>query len=306
MKRVDALLIGTKKHIELLAKKELAQPYGLKELAKALRTYLATHTHPLQIMGVINANEDSFYPGSRFMGEAALAKIEKMIDEGADIIDIGGMSTRPGSEEVSEEEELARIRPIVDLMAGRDVRAKLSIDTYRPKVARYALEHGFHILNDITGLANDELARIAAEYDATVVIMHMQGTPKTMQQNPYYEDVVSEVSDFFASRIEKAQRFGIKKIILDPGIGFGKRLEDNIALIKHIKEFTKFGYPVLIGASRKSMIDRIYPSEVQERLPGTLTLHLSAVHEGASIVRCHDVKEHAQALAVYRALKEQG
>ncbi len=303
MKRVDALLIGTKKHIELLAKKELAQPYGLKQLAKALRSYLSLPDFPLQIMGVINANEDSFYPGSRFMGEAALQRIEQMIQDGADIIDIGGMSTRPGSEEVSQEEELARIRPIADLLAGRDLQAKLSIDTYRSRVARYALERGFHILNDITGLADDELARIAAEFDATVVIMHMQGTPKTMQQNPHYEDVVSEVSDFFARRIEKAQKFGIKKIILDPGIGFGKRLEDNIALIKSIGEFRKFGYPVLIGASRKSMIDRIYPSSVEERLPGTLALHLAAVHEGASIVRCHDVKEHAQALAVYKALR---
>ncbi len=302
-KRVDALLIGTRKHIAQLAKKEMAQPYGLKELAKALRNYLLPKEYPLQIMGIINATDDSFYPGSRFQGDAAIEAIEKMIEEGADIIDIGGMSTRPGSEEISEEEELARIKPIVDALAKERFPVRLSIDTYRPQVARYALERGFSILNDISALENDACAKIAAEFDATVVLMHKKGDPKTMQQNPYYEDVVMEVSDFFAKRIERAQSFGIDAIILDPGIGFGKRLQDNIALIQNMGEIQKFGYPILIGASRKSMIDKIVPTPVQERLPGTLVLHMRAIEEGASIVRCHDVKEHKQAIEVYKALK---
>ncbi|MRI58161.1 MAG: dihydropteroate synthase [Epsilonproteobacteria bacterium] len=303
-KRVDALLIGTKKHIQILAKKELAQPFGLKALAKELGRYLKESTpHATKIMGIINANDDSFYPKSRFLGHKALEAIERMIAEGADIIDIGGMSSRPGSEEIDEEEELARVAPLIDAICKKSWSVEFSIDTYRPLVARYALERGFRILNDITALENDEVARIAAQFGATVVLMHKKGDPKTMQVDPYYEDVVLEVSQFFEERIERARSFGIEEIWLDPGIGFGKRLEDNIALIRDLQEFKKFGYDILVGASRKSMIDKIIPSRVEERLPGTLAIHLEAVGNGADIVRCHDVKEHKQALEVARALR---
>ena len=302
-KRVDALLIGTKKHIELLSRKEMAQPFGLKDIAKQLRGYLSVKEYPVKIMGIINATDDSFYAGSRFKEHEAIEKIEQMVTDGADIIDIGGMSSRPGSEEVAPEIELARVKPIIDTLAQMKLDVKLSIDTYRIEVAEYALSHGFHILNDITGLRDENLAKIAAKYGASVVIMHMQGTPKTMQLNPYYKDVVAEVSAFFEEKVAVAKKYGINDIILDPGIGFGKRLEDNLALIKHLGEFRKFGYEILVGASRKSMIDKIVPSSVEERLPGTLTLHLMAIQEGASIVRCHDVKEHNQAIKVYEALK---
>ncbi|BAF70246.1 dihydropteroate synthase [Nitratiruptor sp. SB155-2] len=302
-KSVDVLLMGTRKHIEILSRKELAQPYGLKSLAKELQRYLKRNRFETKIMGIINANDDSFYPGSRFQGEKALEAIERMIVDGADIIDIGGMSTRPGSEEISEEEELARVKPIIDALKKNHFPVLFSIDTYRPKVAEYALQNGFHILNDITGLESDELAQIASRYGATVVIMHKKGRPKDMQNNPFYEDVVVEVSRFFEERIEKAKRFDIKNIILDPGIGFGKRLQDNIELIRDLSEFTKFGYEVLVGASRKSMIDAIVPAAVQERLPGTLAIHLKAIQNGASIIRCHDVKEHHQAIRVYQALE---
>ena len=302
-KRVDALLIGTKKHIEILAKKELAQPYGLRELARELRKYLGPKEYEPKIMGIINATNDSFYPGSRFSPEGAVAAVERMIKQGADIIDIGGMSTRPGSEEIGEEEELERVRPIIDTLAPLQLGVKLSIDTYRPKVARYALERGFCILNDITGLENDEMAKIAAQFGASVVIMHKKGDPKTMQQNPFYEDVVAEVSQFFKERIEKAKSFGIEDIILDPGIGFGKRLEDNLQLLKDLVEFRKFGYEILVGASRKSMIDKIIPAPVEERLPGTLALHQLALENGASILRCHDVAAHRQMIEVYKAYK---
>ncbi len=299
-KEVDGLLIGTRKQIEQLAKKEMAQPFGLKELAKELRKYLRQKHYPVKIMGIINANKDSFYPGSRFMGEAALEAIERMIHQGADIIDIGGMSTRPGSEEISEEEEFARIRPVVDLIYENELFKKVhfSIDTYRPKVAAYALERGFRILNDITALSSEECGHIAAANGATVVLMHMQGRPETMQQNPYYEDVVWEVSHFFEERIERALSFGIQEIVLDPGIGFGKRLEDNLLLLRDLKELSKFGYEILVGASRKSMIDKIHSSSVEERLGGTLAIHLHAIREGASIIRCHDVYEHKQAVLV--------
>jgi len=304
-KRVDGLLIGTRKHMEILAKKELAQPYGLKELARELRRHLGKKRCSLQIMGIINANEESFYPQSRFMGARAIEAIERMIEEGADIIDIGGMSTRPGSEEISPQEELAHIKPIVDEIARRSWSVRFSIDTYRPEVARYALERGFAIVNDITGLASDEMAEVVAEFGAQIVIMHKKGDPKTMQQNPHYDDVIAEVERFFEERIAKAHSWGIEDIVLDPGIGFGKRLEDNIALIKHLSHFHRFGLPLLIGVSRKSMIDKIAPSAVEERLAGTLALHGAAVQEGACIVRCHDVKEHKQYFSILQRLKSE-
>jgi dihydropteroate synthase len=169
---------------------------------------------------------------------------------------------------------------------------------------QYAFDRGFKIANDITGLQNDEVAKIVAKYNATVVIMHMKGTPKDMQKGPVYEDVMLEVDEFFAKRVQKAKDFGIKDIVLDVGIGFGKTLEHNLTLIKHLEHFKHFGYPLLVGASRKSLIDMITPTPTKERLPGTLALHLESVKNGASIIRCHDVKEHIQAFKVQKALDE--
>jgi len=302
----DALLIGTKKHIEILSKKEMAQPYGLKGLAKKLKEYIKEFEFNLKIMGVINANDDSFYPKSRFKGSVAIKAIEKMIDDGADIIDIGGVSSRPGSDEVSEDEELERVKPIIDEIYKNSLFEEVlfSIDSYRPSIIEYALDHGFKIANDITGLGSNEVAEVVSKYGAKVVIMHMKGKPKTMQISPEYDDVVIEISNFFGSRIEKAIDFGIKKedIILDPGIGFGKKLEHNLELLKNLCEFKKFGCEILVGASRKSMIDMIIPTPVEKRLPGTLAIHLKAVENGASIIRCHDVKEHKQAFEVFKRL----
>jgi dihydropteroate synthase len=262
-------------------------------------------------MGVINANDDSFFEGSRFQGKEALSAIEKMINDGAKIIDIGGVSSRPGSEYPGVDEELRRVKPIIDEIYDSRLyeKALFSIDTFVPEVLEYALDRGFKIANDITGLESDEYAKIAAKYNASVVIMHKKGDPKNMQKNPFYENVILEVDEFFKERIEKAKSFGVKDIILDVGIGFGKRLEDNLALIKHMEHFLHFGYELLIGASRKSMIDMIMKKEglsttPQERLPGTLILHAQAVGNGASIVRCHDVKEHFQALKVFEELRE--
>ncbi len=306
-KKCDALLIGTKKHIEILSRKELAQPYGLKELAKELKKYIKKSDFKLKIMGVINANEESFYPGSRFKGERALEAIEKMIEDGADIIDIGGVSTRPGSDEVDEDIEFERVKGIIDFIykARLFEQVDFSIDSYRPKVVEYALDRGFSIANDITGLENDEMAKVVANYGAKVVIMHKKGEPKTMQIDPRYEDVTVEVAEFFKKRIEKAERFGITRenIVLDPGIGFGKSVEHNLELLKCLSDFKKFGCEILVGASRKSMIDKIIPTPVEERLPGTLAIHIKAYEEGASIVRCHDVKEHRQAFAVYERMR---
>ncbi|WP_295055722.1 dihydropteroate synthase, partial [Sulfuricurvum sp.] len=182
-------------------------------------------------------------------------------------------------------------------------KTRLSLDSYEPTVIHYALERGFHIINDITGLAKDEVARLCGSYGATAVIMHMQGQPLNMQENPVYSSVIQDVELFFGERIAKAESFGIKEIILDCGIGFGKRLEDNLSLVTHQSHFLRLGKKLLVGASRKSMIDLLSPSSSDERLAGTLAIHLKAIEEGASIVRVHDVKEHVQAIKVWKALQ---
>lgn len=259
---------------------------------------------PYKIMGVLNANDDSFFSHSRFSAEDALSKVEQMIEEGADIIDIGAVSSRPGAAEVSAEEELERLKPIIDTLYKHKLyeAVELSLDSYTPEAIDYALNRGFHIINDITGLENDEVCGLIGSYQAKAVIMHMQGRPQNMQDNPSYTDLIQEMDTFFKERIEKAASYNIHELALDVGIGFGKRLEDNLELIKHLQRFKHFGKELLIGASRKSMIDMISPSIPQERLPGTLAIHLKAYENGASIIRVHDVKEHVQALKVYQRL----
>ncbi len=305
-KKVDAILIATQKQLLELSRKELAQPFGLKELAYELKLFTKiSMPKKVEIMGIINANDDSFFENSRFKNSDALSKIEEMIEQGASIIDIGGVSSRPGSAVVSPDEELLRIKPIVDALYDEKIYEKtvLSIDSYEPKVISYVLERGFKIVNDITGLANDEVCRLCASYDAKAVIMHMKGTPQDMQKDPTYDDVVLDVEDFFKERISKAKEFGIKELILDVGIGFGKTLSHNTELIKNLEHFLYLGYPLLVGASRKSMINEISSSQTGDRLPGTLALHLKAIDNGSSIIRVHDVYEHMQALRVREALK---
>ncbi|MGE4457546.1 MAG: dihydropteroate synthase [Arcobacteraceae bacterium] len=305
-KYVNAILIGTTKHFEILAKKELAQPFGLKELAKNLLSFIKPIQHQVKIMGVLNANDDSFFSKSRFSAKDAVTRIESMITEGADIIDIGGVSSRPGSDTVSADEEFARVKDILDTIKQHNLyeKAIFSIDSFQPKVIDYALSCGFKIVNDITGLSNHEVAQVASKYDASVVIMHMQGDQKTMQINPNYDDVILEIDSFFKERIALAHEYGVKDIILDVGIGFGKKLEHNLKLIKHLNTFGHFGYELLLGASRKSMINDIIPTPIEERLSGTLTIHLEGIKNGATIIRCHDVKEHNQAIRVMQKIQE--
>jgi len=299
------MLIGTRKHMEILSRKELAQPFGLKEVAKALKIFINIKTHQKQVMAVINANDDSFFEGSRFEKDDAVAQIKKYIEEGASIIDIGAVSSRPNAEAVSELVELERIMPICDAIKSEKLYEKVtfSIDSYTPAVVEFALKSGFSIINDITGASDENIIKLAVEHDAKLCIMHMQGTPQTMQNDPQYDDVMVEVSTFFEARIAKCEALGMKKenIILDVGIGFGKTLAHNLTLIQNMAHFQGFGCEVLVGASRKSMIDKIIPTPTEERLSGTLAIHLKAVENGASIVRCHDVKEHVQALAVWEA-----
>lgn len=303
-KYVNAVLIGTTKHFELLSRKELAQPFGLKNLAKTLKEYVKETNYKTKIMGVLNANDDSFFQDSRFNSFEASQKIENMIEDGANIIDIGAVSSRPGSLPVPEEVELERLKDIVNTIYTNKYYEKVdfSIDSYSPLVIDYVLNHGFKIVNDITGLQNDEVCKVSAKYNAQVVIMHMQNNQTNMQDNPFYENVILEIDDFFKERIEKAKSFGIEDIVLDIGIGFGKTLEHNLLLLKNLEHFKHFGYELLIGASRKSMINMITPSEIKDRLPGTLAIHLESLRNGASIIRCHDVKEHSQAIKVFEAI----
>jgi dihydropteroate synthase len=255
-------------------------------------------------MGVLNINSDSFFQESRINEKKFLKAFNIMIDDGADIVDIGAVSSRPGATNVSHEDELHRLKTIFDIVKQNRLyeQISLSIDSSSPLVLKHACDSGFHIINDITGLVNDEVCEIAAEHQSEVCIMHMQGTPQTMQKSPEYTNVLEEVYTFFESRIKKANSFGIKKIILDVGIGFGKSLEHNIELIAKQSHFLALGYPLLVGASRKSLINNIVPCNTEDRLPGTLVLHLKAIEQGASILRVHDVKEHYQAIKVIQKL----
>ena len=257
-----------------------------------------------KIMGVLNANEDSFYKSSRFDSKEAHIKIENMIEDGANIIDIGAVSSKPGSISVDEKIELERLKNIVEIIYKEKYYEKVdfSVDSYSPLVIDYVLNKGFKIVNDITGLQNDEVCKVCANYNAKVVIMHMQNNPSNMQEKPQYNDVVLDIDNFFKKQIEKANSFGLKDIILDVGLGFGKNLEHNLMLIKKLEYFKHFECELLIGASRKSMIDMISPSKIEDRLAGTLTIHLEAIRNGASIIRCHDVYEHNQAIKVQEAI----
>ncbi len=259
-----------------------------------------------RIMGVLNANSDSFFKNSRLNNEKqTIIRIEKMIEDGADIIDIGAVSSRPGSIAVSPKEELNRIKNIVDDIYSQKLYEKVnfSIDSFEPLVINYVLNKGFSIVNDITGLQNEEVIKLCADFNATAIIMHMQNNPQNMQENPHYDNVVLEVKNFLKQQALKAESFGVKNIVLDIGIGFGKTLDHNLKLLKHLDNLKDLNYELLIGASRKSMIDKITSSNIEERLPGTLAIHLQAINNGASIIRCHDVKEHYQAIKVNEAIK---
>jgi dihydropteroate synthase len=264
------------------------------------------------IMGVLNATPDSFYAASRTMAaETALRLAADMVQEGADILDIGGESTRPGSEEVPAAEELNRILPVIDALHDRWPELPLSVDTQKSDVARQALAHGAGLINDISALHRDpQMAGVLAEAGCPVVLMHMRGTPKTMQQEPRYDDVVDDVKKFFDDRLAFAADHGIRegRIILDPGIGFGKTVEHNLMILRRLREFLSFGRPLLIGVSRKSFIgrlsatssDHILPPE--ERLEGSLAAALWAVQQGARGVRVHDVGPTRRALRLWNAI----
>ncbi len=257
------------------------------------------------IMGVVNVTPDSFSDGGAFLApEKAIAHGLRLAAEGADILDIGGESTRPGADAVSPQQEMDRVIPVIEGLKG--CGKILSVDTRHAATMREAVKAGAGMINDITALNDDESLRVAAQSGAIVCLMHMQGEPQTMQQNPHYQDVVAEVKDFLSCRIEACEKAGISrdKIVIDPGIGFGKNLQHNMTLLHHIGAFTSLGAPVLLGASRKSFIEKLYPgTSAGKRLPGSLAAALWALEQGVRIFRVHDVAQTKQAFAVHRALR---
>lgn len=259
------------------------------------------------IVGIINTTPDSFYPGGRAAAvDEAVQLAAKHVREGADILDVGGMSTRPSSEEISVKEEINRVVPVVKEIAGAfDV--PVSVDTYRREVAEAALEAGAAIVNDVFGFRKPGMLELIARERIPAVLMHMKGSsPRTMQKNPYYKDIICEVAAFFRYQLERLEELGgeISKVILDPGIGFGKRYEDNLDLINHLSAFKTFGLPLLVGHSRKSFIGiAAGEPEAENRLPGTVAAGTAAVLNGASILRVHDVAEAVQSAKVAAELR---
>jgi dihydropteroate synthase len=259
-------------------------------------------------MGVLNVTPDSFSDGGQFNKiELALSIASDMLAQGATIIDIGGESTRPGAETVSEQEEIDRVIPILESANEFFPDLVYSIDTTKFKVAEAALHAGASIINDVSGLQKDpEMASLAANFGASYVIMHSQGNPKDMQKSPEYSDVVEEVYSFLEEQVRFAQSKGVESIIVDPGIGFGKTLEHNLKLLAQLDKFRKIGVPILVGASRKSMIGKILDGRpVEDRLIGTVAVHYDSLTKGAKILRVHDVKEASDSLRIFQAIQSQ-
>lgn len=273
----------------------------------SFKNFLFDFSKKTYIMGILNVTPDSFFDGGKYINlRKAVDRGLQLVEEGADIIDIGGESTRPGAEPISVDEELKRVIPVIENLSKK-INIPISIDTYKAKVAEEAIKAGATIINDISGLRFDpQMPYIAAKYDTPVVIMHIKGTPKNMQINPLYDALIPEIMEYLRNSIVIAKNAGVKenRIIIDPGIGFGKKLEHNLLIIKKLKEFTSLGKPILIGVSRKSFIGKILgDAPVEHRLEGTMAAVAVSVINGANIVRVHDVKEIIKVVKVVDAIK---
>lgn len=259
------------------------------------------------VMGIVNVTPDSFSDGGKYQSvQQTEDAIGKMVDDGATIIDVGGESTRPGAEPVSESEEMDRVLPVLETSLNNFPDAFFSVDTTKYRVAKESLELGAHIINDVSGLQKEpRFTELCSEYNAGYVLMHSQGDPQTMQKNPEYENVVDDIFDFLKKEIEQLQQAGVLSIIIDPGIGFGKTLRHNLDIIKGLKKFVTLNCPVLVGASRKSMLGKLLGGRpADERLAGTLALHYHCLIHGAKILRVHDVKEAVDSVKVFEALSD--
>ncbi|KAF0133603.1 MAG: dihydropteroate synthase [Candidatus Saganbacteria bacterium] len=305
-KNCDLMIMGTLAQLGALAQKLLIHQFNLPEISKNISASLKKYFKPplniqfkkkklgfgkrTYIMGILNATPDSFSDGGKFLNfETALAQADKMISEGADIIDVGGESTRPGAENIPETAEIKRILPIIKELKKR--RVIISIDTRKAKVAEAAISEGADMINDISALRFDKnMAHIAAAAKVPVVLMHMKGTPKNMQNKPEYHDLMAEIIDYLDKSIKIAENAGVNNIIIDPGFGFSKTAEHNIEILSRLKELKVFGLPILIGTSRKSTIGEVLDLPVEDRLEGTLATVVVAILNGADIIRVHDIK----------------
>ncbi|MCD6103267.1 MAG: dihydropteroate synthase [Thermotogaceae bacterium] len=317
--KTHVLTMGTlSQHMKLIDKLRMTPYWGLGTIAEQIEMIL--HKEKVKridlpsgkslnfdrtlIMGIVNVTTDSFYKASRISLASLKDAVAKMIKQGVDIIDVGAESTRPGSERVSEEEELNRAIPAIEEIK-KNFDVVVSVDTYKSSVAEEAVKKGADIINDISALRFDpKMIAVASQYQPALIIMHMKGEPKTMQINPYYDDVVKEVLYFFRERFEVLEKAGLKhKIIIDPGIGFGKRLEDNLELLRRIDEFGVFKSPILVGASRKSFIGAVLQDiPPEKRLYGTLAVTAHCVKKGVDIVRVHDVEPNVHVVKMLQNL----
>ncbi|WP_337865559.1 dihydropteroate synthase [Ignavibacterium sp.] len=301
--RIDSLSLLKEKILELkIVKSNLL----LEEILVKINNYFNTPQFLIgekifsfdkpYLMGIVNVTPDSFSDGGKYFSEdSAVAHAIEMIDDGVDIIDVGGESSRPGSEPVSAEEEMNRVIPVIKKILDNKPEAIISVDTYKSSVAKAALETGAKIINDISGFSFDPgIADVCAQYNATAILMHIKGTPKTMQLNPAYDEIISEIYDFLKKQIDYAQSRGVTKIIIDPGIGFGKTVEDNFTIHKRLKDFKSLGCPLLIGVSRKSLIGKTLNLEVDQRDLPTAALEAVAILNSARIIRTHNVKNGKQ------------
>ncbi|MCK5534478.1 dihydropteroate synthase [bacterium] len=317
----DVLLMGTLEQYSQLVNHLIEQPFGLKEVAKQIDVvlnnssernfkikcggYLLDFNKKTYIMGVLNITPDSFSDGGKYYTncDKAIFCAQQMAEEGVDIIDIGGESSRPGAIPISEEEEKKRILPIIKKLTKK-IKIPISIDTYKPGVARAAIMEGASLINDISGLQDEEMIKVINEFNVPVIIMHMQGSPQCMQENPQYKEVISDIISFFQERIQRAENNGISKenLILDPGIGFGKTTKHNLEILRRLEEFKILGCPLLIGTSRKRFIGDILELPVGQRLEGSLATCLWSIFKGINILRVHDVLSTVRAVRMVDAI----
>ncbi|GAE01325.1 dihydropteroate synthase [Clostridium botulinum B str. Osaka05] len=320
----DIILLGTdRQYKKLLPKLKYMTFFRIQEIAVELENYIKNNGvvktvlkdgreinyENLKVMGIINCTPDSFYEGSRKKSiEEALKTAEKMLKEGAEILDIGGESTRPGSDPIDEEEEIKRVVTVIREIKNKFKDAIISIDTYRANTAKAAIEAGADIVNDISAMKYDEnMVKVVKEYNVPVILMHVKGKPKDMQIDPVYKDLMKEIHLYFSERIDYCRIHGIteNKIILDPGIGFGKTVEHNLKIMNRIEELKSFNLPVLLAASRKATIGKVLGDlPTEERLEGTIALSCLAVDAGLQMMRVHDVKENTRAIRMLEAVRK--
>ncbi len=318
----DILIIGNKKVLKIFIEKSRSQSLTVTRIGREIeklinldeenkfivgkRIYRNSKNY---IMGILNVTPDSFYDGGKYIDKSiAIERALKLVEDGADIIDIGGESSRPGSEPVKIEDELNRVLPVLRAIR-KEIKVPISVDTYKSKVAEIVLSEGADIINDISGLRFDKnMAKVISRHKASVIIMHIKGTPKNMQNKPEYKDLIEDIITYLKDSIDIALRNNIdfNKIMIDPGIGFGKKLEHNYIILNKLKEFKILNRPILIGLSRKSLIGKVLNNNPEKRLNGTLVLNSISLLNGANFIRVHDVKEHKEILKLIEYYREKG